>query len=356
MKKAVFLVILLIIALPAVSAQGFYFDAGLGFIPYGTLQNDIMIFSAEEYIGPMVGLRVGYGPFANIPLYFIGEFSLHEFVSPGYRLAPPTQTKVGLGAIFYPHRLIQLGASIGPSMFANTYKYEYEDYGYDMNDYLYGRMPEFMIGVGLGWNISAAVDLGKGNHGILMGLGYTGAINNVREENPRVWGERSGPMVSTSLSIFVKYTFRQRGPQQTTATNPVQRQPSSNIGIDGAIGRASRELINNLPENTRLAVISISSNDGNLSTRVVDELEFQLVASRKFTIVNRSALDTIRREQNFQMSGDVSDESAVSIGQLLGANIVIIGSITEVGRNQRLILRALDVRTSEIVTMVREDF
>jgi curli biogenesis system outer membrane secretion channel CsgG len=56
------------------------------------------------------------------------------------------------------------------------------------------------------------------------------------------------------------------------------------------------------------------------------------------------------------MSGDVSDESAVSIGQMLGANIVIIGSITETGRNQRLVLRALDVRTSEIITMAREEF
>jgi hypothetical protein len=85
-------------------------------------------------------------------------------------------------------------------------------------------------------------------------------------------------------------------------------------------------------------------------------LEFQLVASRKFSIVNRSALDAVRAEQNFQLSGDVSDESAVSIGQMLGASIVIIGNVTPVGANQRLSLSALDVRTAEIVTMAREDF
>jgi hypothetical protein len=61
-----------------------------------------------------------------------------------------------------------------------------------------------------------------------------------------------------------------------------------------------------------------------MSAYVAEELEYQLVKSGKFTIVDRNRLDTIRAEQNFQMSGDVSDESAV--------------------------------RTGEIVTMVREEF
>jgi curli biogenesis system outer membrane secretion channel CsgG len=89
---------------------------------------------------------------------------------------------------------------------------------------------------------------------------------------------------------------------------------------------------------------------------VVDEVEFQLVDARRFTIVDRKTLDTIRSEQNFQMSGDVSDASAVSIGQMLGANIVITGNITGTGSMQRLSIKALDVRTAQIVTMVRETF
>jgi hypothetical protein len=34
--------------------------------------------------------------------------------------------------------------------------------------------------------------------------------------------------------------------------------------------------------------------------------------------INRSELDRIRREQNFQMSGEVDDETAVSIGKIAG--------------------------------------
>ena len=69
-----------------------------------------------------------------------------------------------------------------------------------------------------------------------------------------------------------------------------------------------------------------------------------------------SRLDQIRSEQNFQISGDVDDDSAISIGNMLGANIVITGDISSVGGVNRLVLRALDVRTAQILTMAREQF
>jgi TolB-like protein len=127
-------------------------------------------------------------------------------------------------------------------------------------------------------------------------------------------------------------------------------------GIEKAIYTISDDLINDLPVNSKIAVISVSSNNRDVSAVVVDELEYHLVSAKKFTIVDRRTLDTIRAEQSFQMSGDVSDASAVSIGQMLGANIVITGSITGTGTNQRLSIKALDVQTAQIVTMVRETF
>jgi hypothetical protein len=41
---------------------------------------------------------------------------------------------------------------------------------------------------------------------------------------------------------------------------------------------------------------------------------------------------------------------------MLGANIILTGSISEVGANRRLSIRAIDVETTEVVTMVRQDF
>jgi TolB-like protein len=126
--------------------------------------------------------------------------------------------------------------------------------------------------------------------------------------------------------------------------------------LQDIMAKISEELVETLPIGSIIAVLNISSNDRVLSENVVDELEFNLVDSRKFTIVDRARLDQIRQEQNFQMSGEVSDDSAVSIGNMLGANIVIVGTISTSGSRGRITIRALDAKTAQIVTMVREGF
>ncbi|MDR0721270.1 MAG: CsgG/HfaB family protein [Treponema sp.] len=128
-------------------------------------------------------------------------------------------------------------------------------------------------------------------------------------------------------------------------------------GIEGAIKRVSEVLIDEVPSNSIVAVVNVSSLDRGIASFVMDELEFLLVDSKRFKIVDRKTLDSIRDEQNFQASGEVSDASAVSIGDMLGANIVITGSIAIYGSTQqRLTLKALDVQTAEIVSMGREQF
>jgi len=126
--------------------------------------------------------------------------------------------------------------------------------------------------------------------------------------------------------------------------------------IEGALNKAAAELIEAMPRNSSIAVLSVSSTDRQIAEYVVDELELQFVNSNKFTIVDRRRLDQIRNEQNFQMSGDVDDNSAVSIGKMLGATIVITGDISGLGSSQRLVLRAMDVRTGQIIKMAREQF
>jgi hypothetical protein len=373
MKKIFWGIIFFITLLSPVSAQ-FYFDVGGGL---GAGRKEIIDLNTkvnlqggniEEIIdnsiygfGIAFGLRAGYGPFGKAPFYAVFEGGFD------WNFAEPLTANIffGAGTIFYPIRLIQIGASFGVSLMPSAL-YDYYEYP------SYEGPRDISAKPGLAWNISAAVDLGKYKAGLLIGIKYSNANNPLEfasSEDFVSTEENIGTLQSHSFTIFVKFSRKEKIPQQTLADNvatetrpqentPSQppRQPRSNTGIDGAIFRASQDIINDLPENTSLAVINISSNDGNLSTLAVDELEFQLVSSRKFTIVNRSALDAIRREQNFQTSGEVSDASAVTIGQMLGANIVITGSITETERNRRLIIRALDVRTAQIITMVREDF
>jgi hypothetical protein len=123
---------------------------------------------------------------------------------------------------------------------------------------------------------------------------------------------------------------------------------------DAALGRMSEKFISSLPENATIAVLSIAAGERDTAAYIAEELEFRLVESGKFRVVDRKSLEVIRAEQNFQMSVEVSDESAVSIGNLLGANIVITGAVSGSANTRRLTLKALDVQTAEIAATARE--
>jgi hypothetical protein len=124
-------------------------------------------------------------------------------------------------------------------------------------------------------------------------------------------------------------------------------------GIGQAASTIAENLVKKLPRDATIAIVSISSNRPNDAEFVINELEHTLVNSGQFRIVNRNQLETIRREQHLHMSGDVSDESAVSIGQMSGASVVITGSIIDTGNTKTLSITELDVRSSEIITMER---
>ena len=138
------------------------------------------------------------------------------------------------------------------------------------------------------------------------------------------------------------------------AIENVQGAVASNL--DQAVSNVSGILAANIPQKFTIAVANVSSTDTNTSEFIIGELEYHLVSSGKFRIVNRKRLDQIMQEQNFQLSGNVSDDSAVSLGNMLGADVIIIGDVTENAPNKRLSVKAIDVTTGEIVSMGRADF
>jgi TolB-like protein len=141
------------------------------------------------------------------------------------------------------------------------------------------------------------------------------------------------------------------------AAAPAPRPSGANANtIEDAVIRAAEALIVDLPDGSTLAIISISSRDSEMSEFVIEELAYLMVDTKKFKVVDRKSLDAIKSEQDFQYSGDVDDNSAVSIGKLLGASIVITGSISGSGSTRRLRAKALNVKTAEIVAMASERF
>jgi hypothetical protein len=61
-------------------------------------------------------------------------------------------------------------------------------------------------------------------------------------------------------------------------------------------------------------------------------------------------MDVILKEQGFQQSGACTNEAcAVEMGQLLGVDAMIIGSVGKVGQTYSVTVRMLDLQTGKIV-------
>jgi len=122
------------------------------------------------------------------------------------------------------------------------------------------------------------------------------------------------------------------------------------LALDEAIERAARDIETEMPQRAMVLVLNLASPSVRFSDYVLEELTDKLVMARKVTVVDRQNLRAIREEMNFQYSGEVSDESMVSIGKMLGANYIVTGSLTDRGTTYRLRFRIIVVETARILS------
>jgi len=197
MKKLAIIGILLIVGLSSVNAQGLYFDVGIGVGRAWTRVDGENIASSYRsaginltQFGVDLGLKAGYGPIANMPLYVVGAFSAmaHRMFDRDDDYIQFNSFVIGPGVIYYPIPLIQLAGSVG--------------YAFSRNSTSLSFMEMYRSTRGFGWDISAAVDLGPRNHGVLLGLRYAMAITTL--EVSRATQNQSG------LTVFARYAFRHR--------------------------------------------------------------------------------------------------------------------------------------------------
>ncbi|MDR0455474.1 MAG: penicillin-binding protein activator LpoB [Treponema sp.] len=125
--------------------------------------------------------------------------------------------------------------------------------------------------------------------------------------------------------------------------------PAQTVSLDTALSGAADELSRNVDRGSAVAVLSMRSDFPRMAAYIIDEITSSLVNQRRYTVVDRSQLDIIRQEEQFQLSGEVSDESARAIGKKLGAQLIIIGSFEPVGNYHRLMLQMIEVETAAIL-------
>ena len=122
----------------------------------------------------------------------------------------------------------------------------------------------------------------------------------------------------------------------------------------------------------RIAVVNFQNNSSwtwwgdQLGGAAADEVVTQLVKTGKYSVIERAQLAAILQEQHIGQSGLVNPATAAKVGQLLGAQLIMTGSITQfsIERTQvgyrgvggayskaesRLDVRVIDTTTGEIL-------
>jgi len=168
------------------------------------------------------------------------------------------------------------------------------------------------------------------------------------------------------ISLFIFSSCASKPSQQNVRSQTgAQNQSASKAAeltaedIKIALANENEEIVNTIIEHTGsvrrpgVAVLDIASSNAELGVFATEDIIMMLVKTRRFRVVDRDSIETILKEHQFQYSGVVSDETAVSIGKFIGASIIITGVIRPRQDQFDFSLKILDVETAEIVDFIQ---
>lgn len=97
-----------------------------------------------------------------------------------------------------------------------------------------------------------------------------------------------------------------------------------------------------------------AGNSVNLGKAVSAMLVTEFSGRADIRVIERAQLQELLTEQRLALSGRVEESSAVEVGKLLGAQYVFHGQVASIADNLRIDIRAVDVETSEVVSVLKK--
>jgi hypothetical protein len=138
----------------------------------------------------------------------------------------------------------------------------------------------------------------------------------------------------------------------SSCTTQAPVNAGNGVPLDEVLSGIAAYYAENLPANSKIALINFESEAQLLSDYIFEELWIQFEDNSSFTLVERQNLELIRKEMDYQYSsGYVSDESMQSITNQFGPQTLVYGKITRMGGEYRLVVHATDVERA--VTSIR---
>jgi hypothetical protein len=134
----------------------------------------------------------------------------------------------------------------------------------------------------------------------------------------------------------------------------VEKFADTRSPTEKAASYAVSEIQSVIPEGAKLLILNNSAPNDDLAANVVDNM-ISAFSKSGVPVVERQIIDAAIEELKFQMSGSVSDDDIVSVGNFAGANVIVVVDIIGSGTGRRLHVKALDVKTATVLMQSSSD-
>jgi hypothetical protein len=173
---------------------------------------------------------------------------------------------------------------------------------------------------------------------------YEGAIKQYDEIN----GEYGSAAAKTNAAIL-----RESLASDAAASAELNRLFNDTNGLaDKAASSAIDKLNSILPPGANIMILKTNSTERNMLNYVVNQMTKTIVQEGKLKIIDRSNQALINAEQQYQLSGNVDDNSMVSIGHQHGVQYIVICWISGTKSLRRLNQKVLNVETAQIIDQI----
>lgn len=174
-------------------------------------------------------------------------------------------------------------------------------------------------------------------------------ISQINEQTIRLSMGRNGLTGITSCSAAVAAKWK----TETALINPPGAQPGVSYSANSYKALATSLAIESSENPKLLAVLGFQYVDGRNSRDgvvVSERLTTEIVKNKSHRVVEREQIEKLLGELKLQQSGAITLDSAKELGHLLGADYVILGTITELKDSVLEInVRLVDVLSGEII-------
>jgi tetratricopeptide (TPR) repeat protein len=125
------------------------------------------------------------------------------------------------------------------------------------------------------------------------------------------------------------------------------------LSLDAAIKTTAKEISGSFTSGARIAVVKFESPATRLGDYIMEELNGALIQDKRLLVVDRANIEYLEKELSYQKE-NISEEAAKNIGTWLGAELIVVGSLDNIGDTYRYRVYTINVAKAarEAATML----